>query len=216
MQRNAENKSRFGNKLRRQLESAGFRLYDSFGGGNLPSFFDIAEARNTIVIDLGGQVCETSDIRTIMMVSPKSAQVSEDITNAELLASIQNLFCKCENGSCTLRNAMLWNNGDLEADFESRVIKKRGTEISVTPNEFKIFSHLAQNYQRAVTRYELALQEAIGTGSDVLRQRVVDSHVKNLRKKIEDDSKKPRYIITVRNMGYRFARPDEKAAQKEI
>jgi DNA-binding winged helix-turn-helix (wHTH) protein len=216
MRRDAENKSRFGNKLRRLLESAGFRLYDSSGRDNLPSFLDMAAARNTIVIDIGGQICETSDLRTLMVVSPKNAQVSEDITNAELFASIQNLFCKCENGACSLRNAMLWGNGDLEADFESRVIKKRGVEISVTPNEFKIFSHLAKNHQRAVTRDELALQEAIGTDSDVSRQRVVDSHVKNLRRKIEDNSKKPRYIITVRNVGYRFARPDTKTARKEV
>jgi DNA-binding response OmpR family regulator len=174
----------------------------------------MATARNTIIIDLSGQICGTANIRTIMMMSPKNDETLEDITNAELLEAVQSLFCKCENGSCGSRNAMLWKDGDLEADFESRVIKKRGAEISVTPNEFKIFSHLAKNHQRAVTRGELAAQGAIGACDDVLR-RVVDSHVKNLRKKIEDDSKKPEYIITVRNVGYRFASPNEKAAQKE-
>jgi DNA-binding response OmpR family regulator len=90
----------------------------------------------------------------------------------------------------------------LEIDYNAHILKKNGKEIGLTPNEFKILGSLAHNRPKSLTRDELVTM-VIG-GKQRLSGRVIDSHVKNIRKKIEDNPKKPAYIITVRSIGYRF------------
>lgn len=95
-----------------------------------------------------------------------------------------------------------WNHGDLEVDMEQKSVKRAGVLITLTPLEWKIFSALIQNPKKVFSRDELiALAFDIGfEGYD----RVIDTHIKNLRKKLEEDSKNPFYIKTVHGFGYRF------------
>jgi DNA-binding response OmpR family regulator len=80
--------------------------------------------------------------------------------------------------------------------------------ITLTPNEFRILETLAGHPNRVFTRDQLidaALGEEFGGFP-----RAVDSHVKNLRRKIEDDPKNPVYVLTVHGVGYKFgARREE-------
>jgi DNA-binding response OmpR family regulator len=85
-------------------------------------------------------------------------------------------------------------------------VKKNGEPISLTPKEWKILSALVKYPQKVFTRDDL-----LGVAFDVSYEgndRVIDTHIKNLRKKIEDDPQKPVYVKTVHGLGYRFG--DEK------
>jgi DNA-binding response OmpR family regulator len=82
------------------------------------------------------------------------------------------------------------------------VVKKAGCEVSLTPNEFKILCTLMKYPKKTFTREEL-IQIALGVEYDGF-ERTIDSHIKNLRSKIEDDTANPIYILTVRGIGYKF------------
>jgi DNA-binding response OmpR family regulator len=122
--------------------------------------------------------------------------------NAGGQESSKGAQCGCEDESACSCISNVWRDGSLEIDYNAHILKKNGKEIVLTPNEFKIFGSLAHNRHKALTREEL-VKMAIG-GKQRLSERMIDSHVKNIRKKIEDNPKKPAYIITVRSIGYRF------------
>jgi DNA-binding response OmpR family regulator len=92
--------------------------------------------------------------------------------------------------------------GELAIDTNARTVKRNGAEISLTPNEYKILTLLASRPEKIFTRDEI-IERAFGDEYDGF-DRAVDTHIKKLRAKIADDPKKPRYILTVYGMGYRF------------
>ncbi len=95
-----------------------------------------------------------------------------------------------------------WNNGDLVIDYDHREVNKAGRTVVLTPIEWNILSALTKYPQRVFTREDLI---AIAFDPDFDGySRVIDTHVKNLRKKLEDDPRKPVYVRTVHGTGYRF------------
>ncbi|MBC9785962.1 response regulator transcription factor [Heliobacterium chlorum] len=92
--------------------------------------------------------------------------------------------------------------GDLALDLDAVRLEKNGQEIPLTPTEFKLLSMMARQPGRAFTRLQL-LEGAIGEAFENY-ERTVDTHIFNLRKKIEAQTGKPRYIQTVFGIGYRF------------
>ena len=95
-----------------------------------------------------------------------------------------------------------WNDDDLTADFEHNELRKNGELISTTPSEWRILTALVRHPHRIFTRDEL-IDLVFGDDFDSY-DRVIDTHIKNLRKKIEDDPKAPVYIKTVHGLGYKF------------
>lgn len=93
---------------------------------------------------------------------------------------------------------------DLEIDIHAYTVTRAGNSIELTPTEFDILTILASQPGRAFSRMQL-LEAAQGAAYEGY-ERTVDAHIKNLRAKLEPDSKKPRYIETVFGVGYRFAR----------
>jgi two-component system alkaline phosphatase synthesis response regulator PhoP len=92
--------------------------------------------------------------------------------------------------------------GDIEVDASACVVRRGGTPVDVTTMEFKLLSLFVRRKGHVLTRGQLL--DAIW-GSDVhVTDRVVDTHVANLRKKIEADPAHPRHIASVRGIGYRF------------
>ncbi len=92
--------------------------------------------------------------------------------------------------------------GDISVDFNRHEIRRSGRSISVTPIEFRLLSALIRANGRTLTRQQL-LDVAWGDGTYV-NDRAVDNHITHLRKKIEPDPDAPRYVISVRGVGYRF------------
>ena len=94
--------------------------------------------------------------------------------------------------------------GDLEIDLEAHTVLRGSEVIELTPTEFNLLATLAAQPGRAFTRLQL-LEASQGTAYEGY-ERTIDAHIKNLRAKIETDSKNPRLIETVFGIGYRFAR----------
>jgi len=96
-----------------------------------------------------------------------------------------------------------FNNGTLILDSRRHTVTCRGESCSVTPTEFKLLQALAASPGRTYSRDEL-VSKALGYQFDGY-ERSVDAHIKNLRQKIELDSRKPEFIKTVYGIGYLFS-----------
>lgn len=92
--------------------------------------------------------------------------------------------------------------GSLKFCFETREVIKNGKRIELTPNEFRIFQNLYENRNKVVSR-ETLMEKTLGH-YDYLSDRTLDTHIKNLRHKLEDDPKNPAIIETIREIGFKF------------
>lgn len=99
-------------------------------------------------------------------------------------------------------NSILKFSNNLEIDKSAHKVKVRGEEVILTNTEYKILNILATNPNKLFTREEL-LQCSSDEYYDKF-DRVIDAHIKNLRQKIEEDTKKPKIIQTVYGVGYKF------------
>jgi DNA-binding response OmpR family regulator len=97
--------------------------------------------------------------------------------------------------------------GSVEVDFARCVALRKGQPVDLTPLEFKVLTALIQARGRMLRRDQLIAQ-AWGNGVSVT-DRVVDNHILNLRRKLEDKPAEPRYLLSIRGLGYRFENPDE-------
>lgn len=93
--------------------------------------------------------------------------------------------------------------GDLKIDVDSREVRVAGQSVRLTPTEFDLLVALAEHPGRVLSREQL-LDRVLG-GSFEGYDRAIDSHVKNLRQKIEADPRNPRYVLTAFGVGYKFA-----------
>jgi two-component system, OmpR family, alkaline phosphatase synthesis response regulator PhoP len=93
--------------------------------------------------------------------------------------------------------------GDLELDRLRREVRVRGTTVDLTATEFDLLATLAAQPGRVFTRGQLL--DAIHGETFEAYERAIDAHVKNIRRKIEPDPTRPRYIETVFGVGYRLA-----------
>jgi DNA-binding response OmpR family regulator len=96
----------------------------------------------------------------------------------------------------------LYRFGEVEVDFARGELRRAGQPVEMTALEFKLLAALVRNRGRVLSRQKL-LDEAWGPGT-FITDRVVDNHVVTLRKKIEPEPHSPRYLISVRGLGYRF------------
>lgn len=92
--------------------------------------------------------------------------------------------------------------GDLAANFEKREIRIKDTKIDLTLKEFELLEMLIKNRGK-ILRREMLLDKIWGY-EYIGETRTVDVHIRYLRKKIEDDDKNPKFIETIRGVGYRF------------
>jgi DNA-binding response OmpR family regulator len=97
--------------------------------------------------------------------------------------------------------------GDLEIDLDAHAVSAAGQLVDLTPTEFNLLATLAAQPGRVFTR--LQLLEAVQGAAYEGYERTIDAHIKNLRAKIEPDSRQLRYIETVFGVGYRFRKERE-------
>ena len=126
--------------------------------------------------------------------------VTKPFSMRELTARVRAVLRRVEkthNGSNLLQVA------DISLNRDSRAVKVAGERIDLTPSEFGLLEALMSAPGRVFSRLELLerLQGNVYEGYE----RTIDVHIRNLRSKIEPNSRKPRYIETVYGAGYRFA-----------
>jgi DNA-binding response OmpR family regulator len=96
----------------------------------------------------------------------------------------------------------LFRFGAFEVDFGRFELRRDGRSVDLTPIEFKLLAAFVHNRRNVLTRQQLLDQV---WGPDVfVTDRVVDTHVGNLRRKVETDPDKPEFVVSVRGVGYRF------------
>jgi DNA-binding response OmpR family regulator len=96
---------------------------------------------------------------------------------------------------------------DVELDVPRMDARFGGRRVDLTKTEFQLLATMARQPGRVFTRAQL-LDAVRGVAFDSY-ERAIDAHIKNIRKKIEPDARKPRYLLTVFGVGYRFAEPAE-------
>jgi DNA-binding response OmpR family regulator len=92
--------------------------------------------------------------------------------------------------------------GDCAVDFERATLRRAGQPVDITPQELRLLEALLGAAGRVVSRDQL-IAAAWGPGT-AISDRAVDTHIFNLRKKIEPVPSEPRYLLSVRGLGYRF------------
>lgn len=120
----------------------------------------------------------------------------------QLVARVQALLRRTSDEMIPLVKTLSFNNNDLVLEPLKHEVRKGGQLVSLTPNEFKILMVLVTYPNKVFTRDDLIVS-ALGRDFEGF-DRTVDSHIKNIRQKIETDTKDPKYVLTVHGVGYRF------------
>jgi DNA-binding response OmpR family regulator len=119
-----------------------------------------------------------------------------------LVARIEAILRRGGGGVRPLTEQLAFAGGDLVLDFAKQDVLKAGRPTSLTTTEYRLLETLATHPGRVYSRNEL-IDFALGDDFDGF-DRAVDSHIKNLRQKIETDPRAPRYVQTVHGRGYKF------------
>lgn len=95
--------------------------------------------------------------------------------------------------------------GEVELDLERLRVTRRGQPVDLTPTEFRLLRYLVTHPDRPFSRDAL-IETVWGYDSDIGSDRTVDVHIRHLREKLEEDPASPRWLVTVRGVGYKFER----------
>lgn len=218
-----EDEDKVAEVLKAYLEKEGYKVYNTISGLEGVELFKNIDFK-LIILDLmlpdisGEEVCkiirETSDVYIFMLTA--KGELSEKIEGLnmgadeylvkpfsprELTARVNALFRRI-GFSDDEKTSYLYDDGNLIIDYEKRSVVLNGEEVSFTPNEFNILCSLVINRGKVLSREQLI--DKIGGMDFDGYDRTIDVHIKNIRKKIEEDTKKPKYIITVMKVGYKF------------
>ena len=121
----------------------------------------------------------------------------------ELLARIEAVLRRSRDWrEASSGSAGLERFGDVEVDLHARTVHRSGEPVELTPKEFDLLVALLQRQGRVTSRNEL-LKAVWGYSASVV-SRTVDTHVAELRRKLEHDAAAPRHILTVWKVGYKF------------
>jgi DNA-binding response OmpR family regulator len=123
--------------------------------------------------------------------------VTKPFSPRELRARIKAVLRRVDGGSTGVERF-----GDVEVDFDRAEVRRLGVQVELTALELRLLQVFVSHRGRVLTRAQL-IDLAWAQGTNVT-DRVVDTHILNLRKKIEPLPSEPHFILGVRGMGYRF------------
>jgi DNA-binding response OmpR family regulator len=123
--------------------------------------------------------------------------VTKPFSPLELRARIQAVLRRTAGPAV----AEIYRFGEMDVDFARCELRRANKVVEITPVEFKLLATFIRSRGRVLNRQQLL--DKVWTDANC-GDRVVDTHVSNLRKKIEDNPSEPRYLVSVRGMGYRF------------
>ena len=127
--------------------------------------------------------------------------VTKPFSLRELLAHVNALLRRSAE---PISESTLFCIGETEFDLKKYEALKRGKDITYTTLEFQMVSLLYQKKGEVVTREDF-LNRVWGENNTVVTERTIDSHIGNIRKKLEDDASDPKYILSVRGVGYKLS-----------
>lgn len=209
--------------IKTYLENSGYSVLSAYNGKDALDIFE-KNRPNLVILDLmlpdisGEEICMTIRKKSRVPILMLTAKIEEEdilkgldigaddyvikpFSAKQLVARVNALMRRITNEPELLASIISFND-DLSINSLSHEVKKNGELVNLTPNEYKILVTLIKHPHKTFTREEL-LDLALGedySGFD----RTIDTHIKNLRQKIETDSKSPKYILTVHGVGYKF------------
>ena len=204
------------------LEREGFSTVVVHDGGQA---IEVAGACNPVFIILdvmlpnmdGWEICRTlrksSDVPILMLTAREEEldrvaglamgaddYVVKPFSPRELVERVKAILRRSRPAAAV--PAAVFSFNGLELDPEKHKVARDGHPVMLTASEYKILHALMSSPGKAFSREEL-LDQCYRHG-EVVIDRVIDVHIGKLRQKIEDDSARPRFILTVRGHGYRF------------
>ena len=210
--------------IKSYLENSGYAVSEAYTGREALAKFE-QENPALVVLDLmlpdltGEDVCKTLRKKSRVPIIMLTAKVEEEdilrglkigaddyvtkpFSPRQLLARIEALLRRAGDNTAVLTSLHSFNGGDLVIDASKYEVKRAGKIVNLTPNEYKLLLVMVKHPQKTFTREELIY---LGLGEDFNGyDRTIDTHIKNLRQKIEPDPKNPQYIRTIHGIGYRF------------
>ena len=156
------------------------------------------------VIMLTARVEETD--RLVGLELGADDYVTKPFSPRELVARVRAVLRRAE-GEGTYSPSI--RRGDLTIDLERRTVRAGSAAVELTATEFDLLAVLARHPGRPFTRAQLV--ESVYNNDFDGYDRTIDAHIKNLRRKIEDDAHNPRYIQMVYGVGYRFVEDNDEA-----
>lgn len=120
----------------------------------------------------------------------------------ELLARVESLLRRARGEPAREAALQLLHFGDVEVDPVARRVRKAGLEVALRPKEYDLLLELLRH--RGQVRSRLDLMQTVWGYSSAVITRTVDTHMFELRRKLEADAARPRHIMTIRGIGYRL------------
>ncbi len=127
--------------------------------------------------------------------------LSKPFNPRELLARINSVLRRAEQKGSQQRNVIIFD--DYRMDLESYSLTHNGEPVELTSGEFELLRHLAEHPNHVMSRDHLL--DLLDSGMEEAFDRSIDVRITRIRKKIEQDPRHPRFIKTVRGVGYLFS-----------
>jgi two-component system, OmpR family, alkaline phosphatase synthesis response regulator PhoP len=206
-----------------ELESDGYQVFTA-GDGETALAAAGREKPDLILLDLmlpvldGYEVCKKlrmrGDTTPIIMLTVKDKEIdkvlglelgaddymTKPFSLRELTARVKAVFRRTEERSSGPES---FSFGEIILDFKKFEASKKGKKLELTPLEFHMLKLLVER-KREVLKRDDFLDGIWGEDNVSVSSRTVDSHIANIRKKIEDDPSRPRHILSIRGVGYKF------------
>ena len=209
--------------IKDEFECEGYEVYTAENGEE-----GLAKAKqhkpDLIILDImmpildGYEVCKRlrmqGDNTPIIMLTVKDKEidkilglelgaddyVTKPFSLRELLARAKAIFRRTED---RVQEITSYSFGEIDVDFKKYEAKKGDRDLELTPLEFHMLRLFIKKKEQVISRNDF-LDGIWGENNLSVSFRTVDSHIANLRKKIEDDPSNPKHILSIRGVGYKF------------
>jgi DNA-binding response OmpR family regulator len=209
--------------LKDEFESEGYTVYSAEDG---KKGLEIAKQQrpDLVILDImlpvldGYEVCKRlrmeGDTTPIIMLTVKDKEidrvlglelgaddyVAKPFSLRELMARVKAVLRRTEE---RVKDLTTYSFAQIELDFKKYEAKKKGKRLDLTHLEFQMLKLFIQRKGEVISRDDF-LDKIWGEDNTYVSFRTVDSHIANIRKKIEGDPSNPKHIISIRGVGYKF------------
>ncbi len=221
-----DDERRYRELLEMNLSRRGYRVLQAKDGLEALNAME-QEEPDLVILDLklpdmdGYEVCrrirERSTVPVIMLTARAEHEqkirglklgaddyITKPFSAEELLARVEAVLRRTEAARAPSGHPT-FDGGELHIDFDQRRVTLRGGEVELSPGEYRLLVQLAANAGRVMVQDEL-LRRVWGPGYSGATA-LLQTAIRRLRRKIEDDPASPQYILTKRGVGYVFATP---------